>query len=105
MAAQIIENLGRIKAIEQLHNRCGESVGEKSPLHLWERQPCPGVNECNRLITTIDNNFRGAVIQFANSHDPDSEGYMRRSSACLMVGRTRGKRTLLKLFYFLSMAG
>jgi hypothetical protein len=33
------------------------------------------------------------------------EGYMRRSSTCLMVGRTRGKRTLLKLFYFLSVAG
>ena len=44
-------------------------------------------------------------MQFANSHDPGSEGYMRRSCACLMVGRTRGKRTLLKLFYFLSLAG
>ena len=60
--------------------------------------------EC-RLITTLDNNFRGSVIGFANSHGPDSEGYMRRSSACRMVGRTRGKRTLLKLFYFLSVAG
>ena len=32
------------------------TVGVTSPLHsLWERQPCPGVNECNRLFTTVKN--------------------------------------------------
>ena len=40
-------------------------IGEKSPLRsLWERQPCPGVNECNRLLTTIDIGWFGSFPLF-----------------------------------------
>jgi hypothetical protein len=39
-------------------HRIGDNLisDEKLPLHsLWERQPGPGVNECNRLFTTTEN--------------------------------------------------